>query len=161
MIRWLITLLMVIAVGVLGAFGLGDGYLDFRSQAKAEQALDEARNIKTAMDAYAMKYGDGEVAFGDVAAGEDLLKYLKHFKLVQDRVGTADSTSGIDRWVLEPNSNQVMGVIASQKTCRYMNSIKDKISIDAPVPECGSVEAESVSCCQDSTGQLGSVIPAP
>lgn len=158
-IKWIVTILLAIAVGVLGVASLsGDGFLGFTSKAKAEQALDEARNVETAMDTYAITYGEGKVDFGDTTQGEDLLKYLKHYKLVQEKVGTENNRSGVDRWVYDQANNQVLGVVQSGDTCRYMNSIRSSSPLQDAVPECGSVEAESAFCCQDSTGQYGNLI---
>lgn len=157
----IISLILLIAIGTLGAIAWGDGVLDFRVQAKAGQALNEAQDIQEAMDAYAFKYGEGDVDFGDVTAGEDLLKYLKYYNLIKSDVGTDDTKSQVERWVYDEPNNQILGVIANERTCLYMNSIRSKKPIATLVPECGSVEAEALPCCQDSTGQLDNVLQTP
>lgn len=157
----IVTLVLLIALGGLGYAAVSSGILDFRVQAQAGQVLNEAKDIEDAMDAYAFKYGDGKVDFGDVANGEDLLKYLKHYNLIKKNVGTDETKSQVEKWVYDEDNKQMLGVIASQRTCLYMNSIKSKQQIANQVPECGTVEAEGLPCCQDSTGQFDSLLQTP
>jgi hypothetical protein len=137
--------LFVIVAGVFSNSEIGEGMLEFTVKAKAERAINETRDVITASNIYAAKFGDGNVDFGDPDQGEEFLFYIKERDLLQKRVGGENSI--IQEWTLDPVSETISGVIAEEKLCRHINSILLSKPIDTPVPECGLVESGSGVCC--------------
>jgi hypothetical protein len=149
MIKIIFTLVLFVAVGVLTATtGVGEGFFEFNSKARAEQVVNEARAIDEAMKSYAAGSDTGEVDFGDPNEGEDVLMYIKAKNLVHDRVGTENDL--VEGWVLSDNGERMQGIVRSEKICKYINESKHGRDADLPTPSCGTDEGNAVTCCSES-----------
>lgn len=145
-LKFIVPLLLFVAV--LAAFSqtsVGEGMFEFNAKANAEKVLNEARAIDEAAKAYAANSEKGEVDFGDVTQGEDLFMYLKDKKYIPERVG--GESNFVEEWLLSEEGDEIMGVVKTEKICKYINENQHKRSMDLPTPECGTEEAEGLSCC--------------
>jgi hypothetical protein len=142
MIKSIIAIMLILAMGILGATFLGDGVLTFNSKAKAETTIEEARNVERAMKIYAME-NNGRVDLGDIDLGEDVLKYIKDDELIKKHVGSGDA----GQWRLNPGTNILEKIIKSESECSYINNIKSGTPLEDPVPTCGTPDGDEAYCC--------------
>jgi hypothetical protein len=142
MMKSIIAMMLILAMGALGASFLGEGIFNFNGKAKAEKTIEEARTVERAMKIYALE-NDGRVDLGDTAIGEELLKYIKEDKLVKKNVGSGPS----EQWRLNPGTNILEKVVKTETECSYINNIKQGTPIDTPVPTCGTPEGDEAYCC--------------
>jgi hypothetical protein len=149
MIKIIFTLVLFVVVGVLAATtGVGEGFFEFNSKARAEQVVNEARAIDEGIKSYAAGSDTGEVDFGDPEEGEDVLMYIKARNLIHDRVGTESDL--VEKWVLSADGDSMHGIVRSEKICKYINESKHDRDFDSPTPSCGTEEANGVTCCAES-----------
>jgi hypothetical protein len=153
-------LLMVVVTAVTVGVLWGEGMLGFNSKSKAQLIIEEANDVGGAMEVYATAYGDGIVNFGDVTCVdpdgvkdpivnpcEELLHYVKDKKLIKGYVGVVGENDAIQDWVLSEDKSSLEKIVSDEKTCQYINNIKDAKGLDDPVPECGTDGAIGFSCC--------------
>ncbi len=144
----LVLVLFVVTAGLMTQSGLGEGYFEFNAKGKAEDALDEMREVEAAMDAYAAD-NDGQVNLGDptnALENNDLFYYLKEKDLLRLYVGK--ETNVINEWTVSDDDDQVIqGVVKSSKVCKYINRSVNQRSVDLSTPNCGTPEAEGLACC--------------
>lgn len=142
MIKPIIGMVLIFALGVLGVSFLGEGIFTFNAKAKAEKTIEEARSVERAMTIYAME-NDGRVDLGDIAIGEDLLKYIKEDKLIKKHIGDGPS----EQWRLNPGTNILEKIVKTESECAYINNIKQGTPIETPVPTCGTPTGDEAFCC--------------
>jgi len=132
-IKSIVGLVLVLAMGVLGITFLGDGIFEFNDKAKAEAVIDEARDVERAMRVYALEH-DGRVDLGDVTAGENLLKYLKEEGLLKQHVGDVPA----EEWRLNDSTQILEKLVKSEEECKYINNIISGTPLTDAVPTCGT-----------------------
>lgn len=143
----IISLFIFILISVLvGVTLYSDNLTQFNTKAKAQNALDEGRQITDAMNVYAAKFGDGKIDIGNVAEGEDPLVYIKSKKLLLDRVGNSLS-SQIESWEINEENNTIQGVLKSEDICKHMNLEAKGRPLSEPIPLCGDDETRDFPCC--------------
>jgi len=148
-----IVLVLAISIAVYAIVGgqtsIGDGFFEFNAKGKAQDALDEARDVETAMGAYASEYGDGIVRFGDPLQGEELFLYLKDKGLLRGYVGDEEN-SPIKEWILSEDGESVLGVVKSDSVCKYINNGNHQRPMSEPNPVCGTEDAKGLTCCVEA-----------
>ena len=146
----IITLVLLVLASGVGFAVLGPGFFGFNTQGDAQRILDQKRIIEESAATYASLYGKGEVHFGDPEEGEDIFFYLRDKGLMKDVVGIENGA--VEKWTFDPESKVVGAVVKTEKLCKYMLFNESSRPLEQPVPECGTEEAEGMSCCADMGG---------
>jgi hypothetical protein len=146
MVKPIIYLVLIIAVSALGAIQyFGDGLFSFKAKAQAEAIVEESRQMVDMSEVYALNYGDGEVDYGNVSEGEDLLMYIKDKGLLIERAGAENEF--IESWDVDEETGKLKAVVKNEKVCQYINLSQHNRPISESTPECGTPDAEGLSCC--------------
>jgi hypothetical protein len=141
--------LVIIVAGTVGLSYTDEGFFTFKSKAKAEAIIAEAKDINRASEAYSAGFGDGTVDYGDLTLGEDLFLYLKDKELLVKRAGISDS-GNIVGWRIAEDGETLQGVVENDQICRYINLTAHERRLSEDTPECETLEAEGLSCCSEA-----------